>query len=406
MLGESGARFILKQTIAALLGAAIGLQREFGYVFGKIITRSRFAAQPVRRAGLRTHMLVALGACLFSEASWSAFAVPVPSQTTVRGAEVSYVSGAFNYDTSRVAAQIVSGVGFLGAGTIWKSSGGAREDQVFGLTTAASLWTTAAVGMHVGGANQKDPYFLTPAFATALIVVTLQALVHLETRLHKASQSWTTRHQSATVEIRIDAGIRTVAEAARDAVAAAERAVGGRVVGVGVDARVETDAETRAAPIPRPESSDTIYDQSQNATSEIRARGGAWRRVRVTLTAVLPPLATGLDLLDALAATDGCVAASIEETRGNHVSLESPRDDRDASSKRRVAVGGRSKSVTFRSDASLPVSTRGFREPRRGEGEFEREEFERERDGDGDGAGAGELDTPLLLSEAEARVGV
>lgn len=406
MLGEPGARFILKQTIAALLGAAIGLQREFGYVFGKIITRSRFAAQPVRRAGLRTHMLVALGACLFSEASWSAFAVPVPSQTTVRGAEVSYVSGAFNYDTSRVAAQIVSGVGFLGAGTIWKSSGGAREDQVFGLTTAASLWTTAAVGMHVGGANQKDPYFLTPAFATALIVVTLQALVHLETRLHKASQSWTTRHQSATVEIRIDAGIRTVAEAARDAVAAAERAVGGRVVGVGVDARVETDAETRAAPIPRLESSDKIYDQSHNATSEIRA----WRRVRVTLTAVVPPLATGLDLLDALAATNGCVAASIEETRGNHVSLESPRDDCAESSKRRVAVRGRSKSVTFRSDASLPVSTRGFREPRRGEGEFEGEEFEREREGDGDGDGAGdgagELDTPLLLSEAEARVGV
>ena len=275
---------------------------------------------------------------------------------------------------------------------------------MFGLTTAASLWTTAAVGMHVGGANQKDPYFLTPAFATALIVVTLQALVHLETRLHKASQSWTTRHQSATVEIRIDAGIRTVAEAARDAVAAAERAVGGRVVGVGVDARVETDAETRAAPIPRPESSDTIYDQSQSATSEMEIR--AWRRVRVTLTAVVPPLATGLDLLDALAATNGCVAASIEETRGNHVSLESPRDDCAESSKRRVAVRGRSKSVTFRSDAPLPVSTRGFREPRRGESEFQGEEFQRERDGDGDGDGIGELGTPLLLSEAEARVDV
>ena len=392
MLGESGARFILKQTIAALLGAAIGLQREFGYVFGKIITRSRFAAQPVRRAGLRTHMLVALGACLFSEASWSAFAVPVPSQTTVRGAEVSYVSGAFNYDTSRVAAQIVSGVGFLGAGTIWKSSGGAREDQVFGLTTAASLWTTAAVGMHVGGANQKDPYFLTPAFATALIVVTLQALVHLETRLHKASQSWTTRHQSATVEIRIDAGIRTVSEAARGVVEAAERAVGGRVVGVGVDARVETDAEARAAPHRRCESSDTMCDQSQDATSEIHARARPRARARVTFTAVVPSLATGLDLLDALAATNGCVAASIEETRGNHVSLESPR----------VTVRDRSKSITSRSNASLPVSTRDVREPRDDEREYDFEDGE----GKGEGDGAGELVTPLLVGETEARVDV
>lgn len=53
-----------------------------------------------------------------------------------------------------VAAQVVSGIGFLGAGTIYKSG-----DQVYGLTTAASLWTTAAVGMHVGGSNQKDKYF-------------------------------------------------------------------------------------------------------------------------------------------------------------------------------------------------------------------------------------------------------
>ena len=293
MLGESGARFILKQTIAALLGAAIGLQREFGYVFGKIITRSRFAAQPVRRAGLRTHMLVALGACLFSEASWSAFAVPVPSQTTVpRARRCRDVSGAFNYDTSRVAAQIVSGVGFLGAGTIWKSSGGAREDQVFGLTTAASLWTTAAVGMHVGGANQKDPYFLTPAFATALIVVTLQALVHLETRLHKASQSWTTRHQSATVEIRIDAGIRTVSEAARGVVEAASAPAGGRCRPASAASRA-----SRRTRRPAPRRIGVANRRIRCATNHRMPRrkytcARYHARARVTFTAVVPSLAT------------------------------------------------------------------------------------------------------------------
>ena len=108
----------------------------------------RTAVAPVRRAGLRTHVLVALGSCLFTDASWSAFAVPVPAR--VKNAP--FVAGTFNYDTARVAAQVVSGVGFLGAGTIWRSSFGSggdsdskgSRDEVYGLTTAASLWTTAS----------------------------------------------------------------------------------------------------------------------------------------------------------------------------------------------------------------------------------------------------------------------
>ena len=115
-------------------------------------------------------------------------------------------------------------------------------------------------------------------------------------------------------------------------------------------------------------------------------------RARVTFTAVVPSLATGLDLLDALATTNGCVAASIEETRGNHVSLESPR----------VTVRDRSKSITSRSNASLPVSTRDVREPRDDERECDFEDGE----GEGEGDGAGELTTPLLVGETEARVDV
>ena len=193
VLGESAGAFCVKMCVAALLGCAIGAQREFCYVIGHLFTGEPLAPSPVRRAGLRTHMLVALGACLFSEASWSLFSVPVPAQATIDGERTAFVSGTFNYDTSRVAAQIVSGIGFLGAGTIHKSG-----DAVFGLTTAASLWTTAAVGTHVGGPNQKDPYFLAPTFATVLVVVTLQALIHLENAVHMANRKRTGRHQRAS----------------------------------------------------------------------------------------------------------------------------------------------------------------------------------------------------------------
>src|SRR5690606_2296170 len=75
-------------------------------------------------AGLRTHMLVGIGACLFTLLSAYAFD---------------------ESDPSRVAAQIVTGVGFLGAGTIIH-----RQNSVRGLTTAANIWATAAVGMAVG----------------------------------------------------------------------------------------------------------------------------------------------------------------------------------------------------------------------------------------------------------------
>src|SRR5436309_1242221 len=98
--------------MAFFLGGVIGYERE----------------TTQRPAGLRTHMLVAAGAGAFTIVSIYAFA----GQGTVR-------------DPARVAAQIVTGVGFLGAGTIWRTSSTVR-----GLTTAASIWLVAAIGMLVG----------------------------------------------------------------------------------------------------------------------------------------------------------------------------------------------------------------------------------------------------------------
>jgi putative Mg2+ transporter-C (MgtC) family protein len=92
--------------LAILLGAIVGLERELG-------------AQP---AGLRTHMLVAAGAALF----------------TIAGKEV-------GSDPTRIAAQVVTGIGFLGAGAIFKEG-----VNISGLTTAASLWVTAAIGLATG----------------------------------------------------------------------------------------------------------------------------------------------------------------------------------------------------------------------------------------------------------------
>jgi putative Mg2+ transporter-C (MgtC) family protein len=96
------------------------------FVLGGVIGYERETTQ--RPAGLRTHMLVAAGSAAFTIVSIYAFV----GQGTVR-------------DPARVAAQIVTGVGFLGAGTIWRTSSTVR-----GLTTAASIWLVAAVGMLVG----------------------------------------------------------------------------------------------------------------------------------------------------------------------------------------------------------------------------------------------------------------
>lgn len=123
--------------IAAVLGGIIGLERETGR----------------RPAGLRTHMLVSTGSALFTILSIYAF----PTEGGPR-------------DTARVAAQIVSGIGFLGAGTVWRS-----QDAVKGLTTAAGLWVAAAIGMAVGAGLG----FLALA-ATIIVLVILSVMGRLE----------------------------------------------------------------------------------------------------------------------------------------------------------------------------------------------------------------------------------
>jgi putative Mg2+ transporter-C (MgtC) family protein len=102
---------ILRLLLAAALGAGIGYQRE----------------RAAKAAGLRTHTLIALGAALFTVVSIFGF------------------SGAV--DPSRVAAGVVAGVGFIGAGVIFR---GMHGEHVAGLTTAASIWVSAAVGLAAG----------------------------------------------------------------------------------------------------------------------------------------------------------------------------------------------------------------------------------------------------------------
>ena len=119
---------LLRLTVAAALGGAIGLERELRE----------------RQAGLRTHLVVCVGSALFTLVSAYAFTSP-------------------RVDPTRIAAQIVSGIGFLGAGAIIRQGLSVR-----GLTTAATLWLVAAIGM-ASGAGYYD----------AAIIATLGALLTL-----------------------------------------------------------------------------------------------------------------------------------------------------------------------------------------------------------------------------------
>jgi putative Mg2+ transporter-C (MgtC) family protein len=121
---------------AVALGGAVGLEREL-------------AGKP---AGIRTHALIALGAALITHVSTTLGTQP----------------GA---DPGRIAAQIVSGIGFLGAGAILSSGSGA----VRGLTSAATLWVVAALGMAVGAGLRHDAWL-----AAAVAIVALRVVARLE----------------------------------------------------------------------------------------------------------------------------------------------------------------------------------------------------------------------------------
>jgi putative Mg2+ transporter-C (MgtC) family protein len=132
---ETELNLALRLTVGLVLGAIIGFERELH-------------RQP---AGFRTHSLVSLGAALFTVVSAFGFA----------GSTV---------DPTRIAAQIVSGIGFIGAGTILQYRGHIR-----GLTTAASLWSVAAIGTAAGAG-----LFVVAITGTILILVILSLLDQVE----------------------------------------------------------------------------------------------------------------------------------------------------------------------------------------------------------------------------------
>ena len=121
----------IRLMLALLLGGAIGIEREYR----------------AKEAGFRTHFLVALGSALFCLVSQFGFGVDLK-------------------DSSRVAAQVVSGIGFLGAGTIIF-----QKNVVRGLTTAAGLWVTAAIGLACG-----TGMYLAAVLTTAMVLLGLEVL--------------------------------------------------------------------------------------------------------------------------------------------------------------------------------------------------------------------------------------
>lgn len=128
--------------LASLLGGLIGLERE---ISGK-------------PAGLRTNLLICVGAALLVEISFD-----VADRANV---ENTLANSPFRADPGRIAAQIVSGIGFLGAGTILQARG-----SVIGLTTAATLWVVAAIGMAVGSRAYVEAIGSTVLVGIALVVL-------------------------------------------------------------------------------------------------------------------------------------------------------------------------------------------------------------------------------------------
>jgi len=130
--------------LAAALGGALGLEREWNQ----------------KDAGLRTNLLITMGSALF----------------TIMSIDLSASSGG---DATRIAAQIVTGVGFLGAGAIMRTGGNIR-----GLTTAATIWVNAAVGVAVGGGE-----YHVALIATAVTLVALLTLNPVERAMERIRSS-------------------------------------------------------------------------------------------------------------------------------------------------------------------------------------------------------------------------
>lgn len=140
-------QMIYQLTLSSVLGMLIGFEREY-------------RGKP---AGLRTYMLVTLGATLFTIMSY---------------ASLSQDLGNSSFDPSRIASQVVVGIGFIGGGLIFL-----KGERMEGLTTAAGLWAAAAIGMAVGFG-----FYIVSVFSTFLVLFVLWALRALEDHIHHDPQ--------------------------------------------------------------------------------------------------------------------------------------------------------------------------------------------------------------------------
>jgi putative Mg2+ transporter-C (MgtC) family protein len=135
---------ILKLLIAAGLGALIGLEREYHS----------------KSAGLRTMMLITVGATLFT-----------------------IISSKLGNDAGRIAANIVTGIGFVGGGIIFR-----ENNRITGITTASTVWATAALGMSVGSG-----FYETAAIGSVVVLVVLYVFVPIENLIKRYNQTRTYR---------------------------------------------------------------------------------------------------------------------------------------------------------------------------------------------------------------------
>ena len=157
---------IVRITVAAVLGGSIGIERELRE----------------REAGFRTHLIVSVGAALFTLVSAYAWR------------DFSFGNGV-SFDPTRIAAQVVTGIGFLGAGAIIR-----QGLTVRGLTTAATLWVVAAIGMASGAG-----YYSAAVIATVAVLITLYPLRllahHFLDRPHERALSVELRQGSAAAPV-------------------------------------------------------------------------------------------------------------------------------------------------------------------------------------------------------------
>ena len=143
---EEELKLLLPLLLSILLGFAIGLERKYR----------------LKEAGVRTHTIVCFGSALMMVVSKHAFEAA---------------------DTARVAAQIVSGIGFIGAGMIVY-----RQHEVRGLTTAAGVWTTAGIGMACGSGKL---YWL--AIGATVLMITIQCILHLPCSIFRTPKTYSVK---------------------------------------------------------------------------------------------------------------------------------------------------------------------------------------------------------------------